>query len=94
MIAIKSIEEIHKLWPKGVSKDRLAKFYGLTNYDTAIPQALFDQLSQNDFDPWSHYVYDYSRWSFGVLFPLTKEGMNQMEICFSQPFNDPRKGDE
>jgi hypothetical protein len=82
--------EIRDEWRGGINKEDLAKWYGLTKVDCAIPQTLFDQLATETFHPWSHYVYDYSTYSFGVLFPLTQEGMARMEEI-DMPFNDPRK---
>jgi len=88
---ILSVEQINEKWPEGITKDKLAEYYGLTTFDTAIPQMVFDQLSQDDFDPWGHYVYDYSRWTFGVLFPLTTQAIEKMELNLDRPFIDPRK---
>lgn len=87
---IMSTEQIKVRWPNGISKEGLAKFYGLTNVDTAIPQLLFDQLASDKFDPYGHYVYDYSTYRFGILFPLSKEGIHWMELNLDQPFIDPR----
>ncbi len=91
VVEIMTMGRIKEKWPNGINKQELAKFYGLTNVDTAIPQQLFDQLASDKFDPWGHYVYDYSRWSFGVLFPLTQEGIKWMELNLDMPFIDPRK---
>ena len=90
IVEIKSLAEIKELFPRGATKDTLAKYYGLTNYDMAIPQTLFDQLATDKFNPWGFYVYDYSRWTFGVLFPLTTEAIVQMENNLDKVFIDPR----
>lgn len=91
MVKIKSIEEIRRIFPEGASKDDLAKYYGLTKYDTAIPQALFDKLADEHFNPFSTYVFDYSILGFGCLFPLTKEAVEHYEKKLGKPFKDPRR---
>lgn len=90
MNPILSMEEVKALFPAGVTKDKLAQHYGLTTFDTAIPQKLFDALADNDFDPWGHFVYDYSTFSFGTLFPLTAEGRERFEAVFKRAWEDPR----
>ena len=70
-------EEIKELFPQGANKDILARLYGLRVFDVAIPQSMFDRLAEDEFDPWKHYVFDYSTSSMGILFPLTKEGHDQ-----------------
>ena len=102
MKPILSTTRLHDVFPEGVTKDALAKYYGLTKFDTAIPQILFDQLvgkPQNhddpdpNFHPWGHYVFDYSfptNEHFGTLFPLTQEGVDRYESVFKIAFEDPR----
>jgi len=88
-------EQLEVVFPHGVTKEELAKYYGLTTFDVAIPQQLFDQLATEEpyFHPWGHYVFDYSTHttSWGALFPLTQEGISQMENVFGNAFVDPRK---
>jgi hypothetical protein len=57
-----------------LTKDDLAKHYGLKSFDTAIPQDVFDELEMDSF----HFVYCYDNSMFGFLFPLTIEGENRM----------------
>lgn len=57
-----------------ISKKELAKHYKLKNYDTAIPQFVFEGLQMDSF----HFVYSYDNNTFGELFPLTIEGENRM----------------
>ena len=94
---ILSTTRLHDVFPEGVTKDTLAKYYGLTKFDTAIPQILFDQLvgkpddPDPNFHPWGHYVFDYSPPNtFGTLFPLTQEGVDRFESVFKTTFEDPR----
>ena len=72
-----SIEKLRTLFPQGISKEDLARHYGLTTFDVAIPQGLFNRLAEGEFDPWGHYVFDYTNDRFGTLFPLTQEGRAQ-----------------
>lgn len=74
-----------------MTKPEVAKHYGLKNFDTAIPQGLFDQLATDTFDPWGHYVYCYDSTSLGILFPLTAEAKHRMEaigLDFVNPVKD------
>jgi hypothetical protein len=87
---IMSKEQIKIRWPNGINKEDLAKHYGLKTFDNAIPQQLFDQLAQGDFNPNPNYVYDYSKFRFGILFPLTKEALWHMERILDMTFADPR----
>ena len=80
MKKIMSIADIKQFFGN-VTKNELAIYYGLKSFDCAIPQTVFDKLSVNDFDPWGHYVYCYDPSSFGILFPLTKEGLDHMIKC-------------
>ncbi len=94
---ILSMEEIKVVFPAGATKDDLAKYYGLNAFDTAIPQQLFDQLAEgahgdptDTFAPWGHFVFDYSTFTFGTLFPLTTEGRDRFEKVLLAKFEDPR----
>ena len=89
-----SVEQLLSIFPRGITKSDLAKYYGLTSVDTVIPQQLFTQLHSDGppFHPYSHYVYDYTFYRHGTLFPLTQEGTIQMENVFEPgfKFEDPR----
>ena len=88
-----SILSIKKI-PSGMTKTDLASYYGLKNFDTAIPQPLFDLLENEDFDPWGNYVYDYTFYRHGTLFPLTTEAIARYELVFKSKFIDPRQENE
>ncbi len=90
MKRIRSIKELKQIFPQGWTKGELAEYYGLTNYDTALPQTLYDKLSEDGFDPYGQYVFDYTYFNFGIIFPLTSEAIAQHEKKLG-PFKDPRK---
>lgn len=72
MKPILNMEQIKTTFPRGINKDGLARYYGLTTFDTAIPQSLFNLLASSiegenkttsldcNFHPWEHYVFDYT----------------------------------
>lgn len=66
-----------------LSTAQLAKHYGLKEFDTAIPQEIFNILVSDTFRPFGHFVYDYTHSRWGELFPLTIEGEQRMREVFN-----------
>ena len=69
-----------------MSKESLAEHYGLkpNEYDTAIPQGLFDKLISDSFDPYFQFVYTYKDTLFGTLMPLTTNAVERMKEVFPE----------